>query len=91
MELKLGIKHKLSQLIVCSNRTFMELKLGIKHKLSQLIVVLIVPLWNWNSLNVSFIAYLYRSNRTFMELKSFLVSYLMYVEVSSNRTFMELK
>ena len=51
------------------NRTFMELKLDLQANAYGRLIVLIVPLWNWNSgcnsatlLRVGF-------NRTFMELK----------------------
>ena len=60
----LGVHAKAS-----SNRTFMELKFINITKFYVHVGVLIVPLWNWNSILLVGIIAILRSNRTFMELK----------------------
>ena len=69
MELKLPTGGTEPARIPRSNRTFMELKLGayLDQQLTEL--VLIVPLWNWNSVKIGRRCKFSRSNRTFMELK----------------------
>ena len=69
----------------------MELKFASFNASRYWSIVLIVPLWNWNSNNATACLLAYRSNRTFMELK-----YEQRIEgqtacFCSNRTFMELK
>ena len=55
------------------------------------IYVLIAPLWNWNILRELTAILLFRSNRTFMELKwSSSITFATFAR-RSNRTFMELK
>ena len=53
--------------------------------------VLIVPLWNWNSVVVEVQSPNDRSNRTFMELKLKQDIIKIIIKVGSNRTFMALK
>ena len=70
MELKQFIARKAYNGSNSSNRTFMELK----HKYNEVekytqMGVLIVPLWNWNSLHDKLFPSSDSSNRTFMELK----------------------
>ena len=71
MELKFFKAVERTPKLVCSNRTFMELKLERLCEENKIEIVLIVPLWNWNS--VQFVSEYNEkdsSNRTFMELKS---------------------
>ena len=49
MELKSTIAHVAGSLTICFNCTFMELKSGCDVLPVHQQVVLIVPLWNWNS------------------------------------------
>ena len=89
--IEIGKACELGKLGKCSNRTFMELKC---HNYSDLISdweVLIVPLWNWNSLIVWKPYSGVCSNRTFMELKLNTGRNLNAQLYCSNRTFMELK
>ena len=49
MELKSGLQRSGREEKVSFNRTFMELKCLFGAILSKLLIVLIVPLWNWNT------------------------------------------
>ena len=70
---------------------------GIEIKMLHWFVVMavhtpIAPLWNWNYLGLDTAnAISANSNRTFMELKYFLLCSLYNTITDSNRTFMELK
>ena len=55
--------------IVSFNRTFMELKYGCNSSYLSATRVLIVPLWNWNTLLDKDGKPKAGFNRTFMELK----------------------
>ena len=48
----------------------MELKLFISILVDMAISILIVPLWNWNMVDVFIVQNGFSSNCTFMELKS---------------------
>ena len=53
MELKYAYKSYADGELSCSNRTFMELKCRLDVILWIQCLVLIVPLWNWNSENLN--------------------------------------
>ena len=69
----------------------MELKYLITYTLNLRSQVLIVPLWNWNSVQILQVILEFRFNRTFMELKWLQGPLSMLRRDSFNRTFMELK
>ena len=60
-------------------------------KLNHTSKVSIEPLWNWNDVAPYIVAFTVGINRTFMELKLYLLLPEKVVEVGINRTFMELK
>ena len=68
----------------------MELKPTLPVSLLTGNIVLIVPLWNWNVIDIGRIAFTEGFNRTFMELKPSKLR-ASYEQASFNRTFMELK
>ena len=67
------LKSEESELLIVAtksfNCTFMELKYTASERSETLILVLIVPLWNWNSEGLVRGNYFDGSNCTFMELK----------------------
>ena len=69
----------------------MELKCRRSESDTNLPAVLIAPLWNWNYVAVVWSFGNNRSNRTFMELKSWRIEEDGEEDEGSNRTFMELK
>ena len=91
MELKCWLDLPLCLCLHCSNRTFMELKCWLDLPLCLCLHVLIAPLWNWNTWCGKTQARRFRSNRTFMELKSARQGADCRRCRCSNRTFMELK
>ena len=75
-----------------SNCTFMELKSRNIFKTNKLFIVLIVPLWNWNTVDKGhWCDGADGSNCTFMELKLRNVVKEEVCKAGSNCTFMELK
>ena len=73
------------------NRTFMELKSTQFDFTDEKVYVLIVPLWNWNSIESEFKLPEAGFNRTFMELKFIRKQAQNLRTLCFNRTFMELK
>ena len=69
MELKHGEIETEYAVDTCLNRTFMELKLISLVLARTRFLVLIEPLWNWNSDSTTKHHEHHRLNRTFMELK----------------------
>ena len=69
----------------------MELKSRNKHVLTSSFIVLIEPLWNWNTFSYFFKSIKKCINRTFMELKFMSKKKGKGGGRSINRTFMELK
>ena len=79
MELKFDEFERNQVPPACSNRTFMELKY-IKWFVNGVeLTVLIVPLWNWNNGDFSFVPIIESSNRTFMELKFVNLQFASYI------------
>ena len=77
MELKQCIHDDFDDNLNCFNRTFMELKrVYVDHAPGTKWLVLIVPLWNWNSLWGLCYRFFDGFNRTFMELKHLFSSFL---------------
>ena len=73
------------------NRTFMELKQKYDVNVNTAALVLIEPLWNWNTKSSISFSHFCRLNRTFMELKQMQIGTGETSVISLNRTFMELK